>query len=316
MRIFVAGAAGVIGRRLVPQLLDAGHQVTGMTRTAGRADSLRRLGADAVTCDVFDEDALGPSVRAARPDVVINQLTAIPPRVNPRAVETAMAETSRLREEGTRRLMQAARRAGVRRVISQSIAFAYRPAGPPLAVEDEPLYLDAPASFRPVVAAVAACERTTTTEPGIEGVVLRYGFFYGPGTTYAGGGTFAEDVGRRRIPVIGSGAGVFSFVHVDDAARAAVLAADAPEPGIYNVVDDDPAPVREWLPYYAGLLGARSPLRIPAFVGRLGAGAYGMYLFTKQRGASNQAARERLGWQPAYPTWRDGLIEPKERGPR
>lgn len=306
MRVFVAGASGVLGRRLVPSLLAAGHDVTGMTRSGARAEAIAALGARPVVCDALNEPALAAALMAARPQVVINQLTAIPSRINPRRVVADMAATNRLRGEGTRNLVRAAERCGARRVISQSVSFAYEP-GPSVAVESDSLYLSAPPAFRPMLDAVNTCERTTTATSGIEGVVLRYGYFYGPGTIYARDGTFASDVIRRQLPIVADGAGVFSFIHVDDAAAATVLAIDTPAPAVYNIVDDAPARFGEWLPYYAELLGAPRPRRFPAFLGRLGGGRYGMYLLTEQRGASNRAAKERLGWKPKYATWREGF---------
>jgi nucleoside-diphosphate-sugar epimerase len=306
MRIFVAGAAGAIGRRLVPALLSAGHQVIGMTRSAPRADEIRAMGAEPVVSDALNPAALSAALNEARPQVVINQLTAIPPRLNPRQIMAGMAATNRLRGEGTSNLVKAARDAGARRVISQSIAFAYAPAAGS-AVEEDPLFDDAPLAYRPLVDAVEACERSTISTPGIEGIVLRYGYFYGPGTVYARDGTFASDVLHRRIPILGSGAGVFSFIHLDDAAAATVLALNAAAPRVYNIVDDEPVRFGEWLPSYAALLHAPRPRRVPAFLGRLAAGPYGMYLLTQQRGASNRSARTRLGWTPRFASWRDGF---------
>ena len=307
MRIFVAGASGVIGRRLVPVLIEAGHQVTGMTRSAARAAEVRTLGGTPIVCDALDEDRLSAALVVARPQVVINQLTAIPSRLNPRRIGAEIAATNRLREEGTATLVNAARLAGAVRIISQSIAFAYAPFGTTLAVEEDSLYGDAPPAFRSFVRAVEACERATISTAGIEGIVLRYGYFYGPGTIYARDGTFARDVRRRRIPIVADGAGVFSFVHVDDAAAATLLAGETAAPAVYNIVDDEPVRFGEWLPQYASFLGAPRPLRIPALLGRLAGGAYGMYLLTQQRGVSNRAAKERLGWRPQHATWREGF---------
>lgn len=311
MRVFLAGASGVIGRPLVRLLVEVGHEVTGLTRGRG-VDAIRAAGAAAVTGDALDRAALGTLVAAAKPEVVINQLTAIPARINPRTIGTAFRMTNRLRDEGTRNLIEAAIAAGARRVVSQSVAFAYAAAGGDLAVESDPLFEHAPPAFRPVVQAVQACERRTLGTPDIDGVVLRFGYLYGPGTAYARDGAVAADVLQRRLPIVGRGAGVLSFVHTGDAARATLRALEAPAGATFNVVDDEPVPVREWLPEYARLLGAPAPRRIPAWLGRLAAGAYGVHMMTRQRGASNAAARARLGWEPLYATWRTGFARELE----
>ncbi|MCA9522282.1 MAG: NAD(P)-dependent oxidoreductase [Myxococcales bacterium] len=306
-RIFLAGASGVIGRRLVPMLRSAGHAVVALTRHERNAASLREMGVEAVVADVFDRARIREIVEAERPDAVIHQLTAIPPTLNPRHVARQMEPTNRIRREATEILLDAARAAGVRRFVAQSISFVCRPEGPPLSTEDEPLFLDAPTPYRGVIAAVSALEKTTLSNPDVEGVVLRYGFFHGPGTIYAPGGPFAEDVQRRRIPIVGEGAGVFSFVHVDDAARATLLALEQEKPGIYNIVDDRPLAVSDWLPRYAAALGAPPPWHIPRWLGRLGAGPYGDYLMCVQRGASNAKARRVLGFEPQVPDLVAGL---------
>ena len=244
MRIFVAGASGVLGRRLVSLLTGAGHDVTGMTRSASRVDNIRTQGASPIVCDAFDKDALSAALAAARPEIVVNELTAIPGRLDPRRINDGMAPTNRLREEGTRHLVAAARSAGTHRIVSQSIAFVYQPSDKTLATEDEPLYDDAPRAFQAMVRGVRACERTTLETEGIEGIVLRYGYFYGPGTIFARDGSFATDVMRRRVPIVGAGNGVFSFVHLDDAAAATMLALDAPASAVYTSSTMSP---RRWV---------------------------------------------------------------------
>ena len=278
-----------------------------MTRSVSRAQELHARGVQSVIADAFDAARLRDAVVEATPEVVINQLTNIPRRLNPRRIEEEMAATNRLRMEATRTLVEAAQAAGAHRVISQSISFLYDPKGAALATEDEPLHHGAPAAFSDLVRAIDASERTVLGAEGVAGIVLRYGYFYGPGTIYASDGSFAEDVRRRRVPIVGDGEGVCSFVHVDDAAAATVFALEHGEPGTYNVVDDDPAPVRTWLPTYAQLLGAARPFRVPKLVGRLGAGAYGLYFMTQQKGASNEKAKKRLRWEPRYPSWREGF---------
>ena len=307
MKIFVAGATGVIGRHLLPRLTNEGHEVTAITRSADRIDQIRAQGAQPVVCNVFDRDRLKEVVLAAEPEIVIHQLTNLPHRIDPRRVKQALAQTNKLRSQGTEILMEAARSAGVRCFVAQSISSYYAPGSSSPAGEDEPLYHEAPAAFADIVQAIDALEDKVLNTPEINGIVLRYGYFYGPGTVYAADGAFAGDVRRRRIPLVGNGGGTFSFVHLEDAAAATVLALKHGQRGLYNIVDDEPAPMREWLPIYADLLEAPRPMRLPKFIGRLGAGRFGLYFMTEQRGASNKRAKEQLGWRPAYSSWRDGF---------
>jgi nucleoside-diphosphate-sugar epimerase len=309
MRVFVAGATGVLGRRLVPSLVESGHDVTGMTRSGDKQDALRGAGADPVVCDALDREAVREAVLAARPEVVVHQLTAIPPGFNPRRMAEEFAPTNRLRTEGTRHLVDAAVAAGTRRIVAQSIAFAYAPVGDWVKTEDAELYLDAPEAFRGTVEAVHALETAVLGTDGLEGVALRYGFFYGPGTSYAPGGPIAEQVRRRRFPIGGRGTGRFSFVHLDDACRATIAAVEGGDPGAYNIVDDAPAAVSEWLPAYATAIGAPPPRRLPGWFVRLVAGPYALYSLTELRGASNARARERLGWTPQLASWRQGFAK-------
>lgn len=305
MNIFLAGASGAIGRALLPKLLLAGHRVTALTRHVDRAHRLQRAGATAVIGDVYDRDRLRRLVDQAQPDAVLHQMTSIPPRVNPRHVDDDLAETNRLRIDGTRNLIAAA--TGAKWFVAQSIAFAYAPR-PTVALESAPLHDNANRAFAPLIAAVRNLEAQVLERRG--GTVLRYGFFYGPGTVYAPGGSFHADVLARRIPVPLPGTGVFSFVYVDDAAEATLRAIG--HPGCFNIVDDDPAPVRDWLPAYASAIGARAPRSVPGFLARLAVGAYGHYLLQEQPGASNARARRELGWSPSLPSWRDGfrLLQP------
>jgi nucleoside-diphosphate-sugar epimerase len=306
VRVFVAGATGVIGRRLVPLLVEAGHEVTGMTRSPERASALREQGAEGVVADALDAATVREALGRGRPEVIVSQLTDIPRELNPRHYERQMAGNDRLRDEGTRNLLAAADGA---RVVAQSISFAARPAPDRPTTEDDPLWLDAPASFRRSVEAVASLEDQVT---GSDGVVLRYGYFYGPGTSYAADAAIAALVRRRRFPIVGGGTGVWSFIHVDDAARATVAALDPQvAAGVYNVVDDDPAPVRDWLPAYAQALGAPAPRRAPAWLGRLAGGPFAVAMMTVAQGASNAKAKRELGWTPELPSWREGF--PKSR---
>ena len=308
MRVFLAGGTGVIGRALVPQLRDAGHEVTAMTRFEERADRLRALGVEAVVCDAFDTERVVLAVEAARPEVVVNQLTDIPKAINPRKMAEQFTTNDRLRTEGTRNLMRGASAAGARRLISQSIAWAYAPTEG-LWTEEDRLWLEAPEPLGRSVNAVAALEEATLGADGVEGVVLRYGFFYGPGSAYASDGSTAAMVRKRAFPVVGDGAAVYSYIHVDDAAAATVAALDHGPPGAYNVVDDDPGKVREWLPEYAEALGARPPRRVPRFLARLGAGKFAVYMMTGLQGATNAKAKRELGWQPRWASWRHGFRE-------
>lgn len=305
MRVFLAGATGAIGRRLVPMLVADGHHVTGMTRSAGKAEQLRRAGAEPVVADALDGAALEAAVREAQPEAVIHQLTALPQRIDPRKIERDFVLNDRLRSEGTRLLVDAAKAAGAKRIVAQSIAFAYAP-GPPgtLRGESDPLFLDAPKSFRRSAHALADLESTVL---GASGIVLRYGYFYGPGTSMSSSGSMAEDLARRRLPIVGRGTGVWSFIHIDDAARATVAALTREGPAVYNIVDDDPAPVSEWVPALAEAVKAPRPWRVPASIARLAAGSYGVLVMTRGQGARNELAKRELGWQPAHPSWREGF---------
>ncbi|HZI92002.1 MAG TPA: NAD(P)-dependent oxidoreductase [Thermoleophilaceae bacterium] len=307
MRVFLAGASGAIGRRLVPQLLEAGHEVTGMTRSAESAERIRALGAGAAVCDVFDREQLDTAMREAAPEAVIHQLTALPEDFDIRKID--YEPTNRVRTEGTRNLIDASVAAGTRRMVAQSIAFMYAPEGGTIKDEGDRPFADAPAPFDSGVKATLNMEEQVTGTPGLEGLVLRYGQFYGPGTYYAHHGNLAEETRKRRQPIVGGGTGVFSFIHVDDAAAATVAAIERGTPGIYNVVDDDPAAMREWVPVYAEALGAKPPLRLPKWVGRLAAGSFAVSMATELRGASNAKAKRELGWQPRYASWRDGFRE-------
>jgi nucleoside-diphosphate-sugar epimerase len=307
MRVFLAGATGVIGRRLLPLLVKGGHQVTAMTRRDERLAGLREAGATPVVCDVFDAEGVRAAMEAAQPEAVLHELTDLPPNIDPRKMEEQAAGNDRIRTEGTRNLIAAAVAAGARRVVAQSIAFAYAPSGAGSKKEDDPLWDDAPWPWSRSVQALHELEDRVTQTEGIEGTVLRYGFFYGPGSAYAGDGHFAGEVRRRRLPVVGKGTGVFSFIHVDDAAAATVAAMERGAPGIYNVVDDDPAPMRDWVPAYADAVGAKPPRRVPTWLARLIGGRYTAAMATQLRGASNTKAKDELGWQPRHPSWREGF---------
>ncbi len=297
MRVLVVGAGGAIGSRLVPQLAEHGHQVTGTSRSAAKAGYLRSLGAEPMTLDVLDADAVRGAVAAARPDAIIYQATALTGISFSRNMDRAFGPTNRLRTEGTDNLLAAARDAGVSRFIAQSFApLRYAHAGGPVKDENDPLFVP-PASARQMVGAMAHNDEAVTAAGGI---ALRYGGFYGDADNAMIGA-----VRKRQFPMIGNGGGIMSFIHVDDAAAATVLALGA-EPGIYNVTDDEPAPMRDWLPALAAALGAKPPYRVPAWVAGLLMGKL-LPMMTEARGASNVKARKELGWTLRYPTWREGF---------
>jgi nucleoside-diphosphate-sugar epimerase len=303
MRVFLAGATGALGRQLVPLLQSAGHEVSALVRDPERAPA----GVQAFHGDALDRASVMDAVLAAQPEAVMHQATALSAGTsNPRRMAAATAPTSRLRTEGTANLLAAADAAGVSRFIAQSIAFAYAPRGPRVLDEDAPLNLDGPRQMRPVVAAVAELERQVLDASG---VVLRYGWLYGPGTAFARDGETATMVRRRAYPLGGDGEGIWSFVHVRDAAEAAIAALDFEGSRVFNVVDDHPAPLREWLPEFARLLGAPPPRRVPLWMLRLAAGQVAAEGVTQQRGASNARARAELGWSPRHADWRSGFAE-------
>ena len=297
MNVFVAGATGVIGRRALPLLVAAGHHVTGMTRRADRAPLLNAMGATPVICDVFDQTRLTDVVTDSSCDVLIHLLTDLPNRFKPRS---STEPTDHLRRAGTRNLLRAAQAAGVHRVIAESIAFLYRPSGRAPKTEADPPWLDAPGSFGPTVAAALDLERQVCE---LDGVVLRFGWLYGPGTWYAPDGSIARDVNRRRYPIVGEGLGTWSFIHVDDAATAVLAALERGEPGIYNIVDDQPRAMSEWLPAFAAAIGAPRPPRVPTWLARIVAGPAAAELSARLAPATNAKAKAKLDWAPRHRTW-------------
>jgi 2-alkyl-3-oxoalkanoate reductase len=308
MRIFLLGGSGAVGRRLVPLLVAEGHQVTATTRTPAKAAGLAALGARPVIVDGLDRAALAEAVGSARPDVIVHQATAIPEGLDLRHFDRSFALTSRLRSEGTDNLLAAARAAAVPRLIAQSYTgWPNARTGGPVKTEDDPLDPAPPAPMRQALEAIRHLESAVTSAAGIEGVVLRYGSFYGPGTSIGpASGQVTRLVRQRRLPVVGGGGGIWSFTHIDDAATATVAALERGR-GVYNIVDDDPAPVVQWLPRLAAALGAKPPRRIPAWLARPLIGELGVAMMTTVRGSANARARRELEWVPGYPSWRTGF---------
>jgi 2-alkyl-3-oxoalkanoate reductase len=310
MRIFVAGATGAVGRHLVPILVAGGHSVTGLTHRPAKAAAVRALGAEPVVADGLDSEAIKAAVAAAKPDVIVHEMTDLKDASDLRAFDKTFAISNRLRTEGTDHLLTAARDVGVTRFIAQSFCgWPYARAGDPVKSETDPLDPDPPEEFRRTLDAIRYLERTVTGSASPEGIVLRYGAFYGPDTGLFDG-PFVAQLRGRRAPVLGDGGAWWSFVHIEDAAQATALAIERGRAGnIYNIVDDEPAPVSTWLPALAETLGARKPFRIPAWAGRLVAGEHMVVMMTQSRAGSNAKAKRELGWQPEHASWRQGFAE-------
>ena len=308
MRVLVAGATGAIGKQLVPRLVAAGHEVHGMTRSDSKQAMLYELGAVPVVADALDPDQVAEAVGRARPDVIVHQLTAIG-ALDMRHFDRDFALTNRLRTEGTDNLLSAGQAVGVRRFVAQGVSGygAYARTGGPIKTEEDPLDAAPVRAMRETLGGIRHLEEAVLGASWTVGIVLRYGVFYGPGTSMAPGEEQFELVRKRKFPLVGDGGGVWSFIHVGDAAEATVAAVEHGRRGVYNVVDDDPAPVAEWLPALAQQLGAKKPMRVPRFIGRLFAGEAGVVMMTDVRGASNAQAKLDLAWRPAHPSWRQGL---------
>jgi nucleoside-diphosphate-sugar epimerase len=301
MRVFVAGATGVIGRPLLAQLAAAGHEPIAMTRSTEKAEALHARGIETYVCDAYNAPGLTRAVADARPDQIVHLLTDLPDAINMRRFEQETASTGRLRRVGTANLIAAAVAAGVERIVAESIAFVYAPVGDSVKDEDAPL---ASAALPSAAEPVADLERQVLA---VGGIVLRYGWLYGPGTALALDGSWAASLRRRLLPIVGAGSGVFSFIHVDDAASATLAALEHRGPAIYNAVDDEPAPLHEWVPAFAHAVGAPKPWRAPTWVGRLAAGRIAVEMMSELRGASNTRIKRELGWQPKYASWREGF---------
>jgi nucleoside-diphosphate-sugar epimerase len=312
MKVFVAGAGGALGQQLLPRLAEGGHEVVGMVRSEAKAPLVGELGARPVIADALDPDAVAAAVAEAEPEVIVHQLTALSGKLDLRHFEREFALTNRLRSEGTDHLLAAARAVGTRRFVAQSFAgWPFARIGGPVKSEEDPLDPDPPAAFRTTLAAIEHLEAAVTGADWIEGLALRYGGFYGPGTSLSlhPDGEHTEAVRKRQFPVVGSGAGVWSFLQIEDAAAATALAVKGGAPGIYNVVDDEPAPVAEWLPDLAAALGAKPPRHVPRWLGRLLAGEAAAAMMSEVRGAANDKAKRELGWEPRYASWRQGFRE-------
>ncbi len=308
MKVFVAGASGAVGHRLVPLLVASGYDVVAMTRSEGKADSLRAAGAEPVVADGLDAGEVTRAITRSQPEVVIHQMTGLTGVSSYKKFDEEFSVTNRLRTEGTDNLLNAARAAGVRRFIAQSYGnWNYARTGTGLKGEDDPFDPDPPANQRKSLEAIRHLEDAVLGAQGMEGIVLRYANFYGPGTGFALDGDLAELVRQRKFPIVGNGGGVWSFIHIDDAATATIAAIEHGAPGVYNIVDDEPAPVAAWLPELARALGAKPPRRVPVWLGRLAAGEVGVSMMTQIRGTSNAKAKRELGWQPRYQSWRDGF---------
>ena len=312
MKVFVAGASGAVGAPLVAELVTAGHEVVAMTKTASRQDGLRALGARPVVADALDPDAVARVVGEAEPEVIVHQLTALSGATDMRHLDRFFAVTNRLRTEATDHLLAAGRAVGARRFVAQSWAgWRYARTGPQVQTEADPIDPDPPAVLRSGVTAIRYLEEAVTTIEWGEGLVLRYGVFYGPGTgiSSAPDAVMAALVRKRRFPLVGDSSGVWSFIHIEDAAAATAVAVERGRPGVYNIVDDDPAAVREWLPALAKALGAKPPRHIPRWLGRLAAGEAATIMMTDVRGASNANAKNDLRLELRYPSWRLGFAK-------
>ena len=310
MKVFVAGSTGAIGRALVPQLIENGHEVVALVRNDRKAQALLAVGAKVVLADALNKEELTAAIRKAEPEVIIHQLTALAHAGNFKRLDDEFVLTNRFRTEVTDTLLEAARLVGTHRFIAQSFCgWPFAREGGPVKTEQDPLDPNPPTSFAKTLAAIRYLEDTVRKTVDLQAFALRYGLFYGPGTGIAKDGPVAELVRKRMLPIVGNGAGIWSFIHIHDAARATVAAISNGSPGIYNVVDNEPAPVTTWLPALADAVGAKPPYRVPAWLGKLAIGDGGVSMMTQIRGGSNAKAKRELGWEPTYQTWRRGFVE-------
>jgi nucleoside-diphosphate-sugar epimerase len=310
MKVLVTGGTGAIGKFLLPLLVENKHEVTALTRSVTKGEQIEDIGVSAIIVDPLDKQRLTAAVRRAEPDVIIHQLTALSGVGNLRNLDQDFALTNRFRTEVTDTLLAAARTIGTRRFIAQSFCgWTYAKKGGPVKTEEDPLDSNPPENFTKTLAAIRYLEDTVRKTTFLEGVALRYGMFYGPGTAIGKGGTIVRMTKKRRFPVIGGGGGVWSFIHVLDAARATVAAISRGAAGIYNIVDDDPAKVAAWLPVLAKAVDAKPPYRIPHWLGELTIGKGGVSMMTQIRGCSNAKAKHELNWTPIYPSWKIGFVD-------
>jgi nucleoside-diphosphate-sugar epimerase len=310
MKIFIAGSTGAIGRILVPKLVEDGHEVIALVRDDRKAEALLAVGAKVAVADALNKAELTAAIRKAEPEVIIHQLTSLAHVGNFKKLDEEFVLTNRFRTEVTDTLLEAAHLVGARRFIAQSFCgWPFAREGGPVKTEQDPLDPNPPTSFAKTLAAIRHLEDTVEKTVDLHAFALRYGLFYGPGTGIAKDGPVAELVRKRMLPIVGDGAGIWSFIHVHDAARATVAAISSGSPGIYNVVDNEPAPVTTWLPALADAVGAKPPYRVPVWLGKLAIGEGGVSMMTQIRGGSNAKAKHELGWEPTYQTWRRGFVE-------
>ena len=311
MRVFVAGSTGVVGRNLLPLLVESGHEVIALTRSFEKAERLESTGVNAVVADAFDKEGLTKAITKANPEVIVHELTALDQGVADfKKFDEAFTLTNRLRTDVTDTMLNAARLAGAHRIIVQSFCgWPFAREGGPVKSEEDRLDPHPTGSFRKTLAAIQYLEETMNKTIDREALVLRYGFFYGPGTAIARDGPIVELVKKRQFPIVGDGGGIWSFIHVQDVARATAAAVSNGPPGIYNIVDDEPAPVSVWLPFLAEAVEARSPRKVPVWLARFILGDGGVSMMTQIRGCSNAKAKRELNWQPIYPSWRRGFVE-------
>ena len=312
MRVFVAGSTGVIGRNLVPLLIESGHDVIALSRTPQKARQLEALGARVALADALNKEQLTAAIRKAEPEVIINELTALAGNEtgNFKKFDEEFALTNRFRTEATDTMLAAGRMVGTRRFITQSFCgWPFAPVGGPIKTEEDPLDPNPPASFSKSLAAIRYQEDVVRKATYVQALALRYGLLYGPGTGIAKGSAIIELVRKRRMPIVGNGAGIWSFIHVNDAARATAAAVSRGDPGIYNIVDDEPAPVSTWLPALAAAVGAKPPRHVPVWLAKFAIGDGGVAMMTTMRGGANAKAKRELGWQPVYSSWRRGFVE-------
>jgi nucleoside-diphosphate-sugar epimerase len=310
MKIFVAGASGALGKQLVPLLAEAGHEVVATTTSPQKVETLRALGAQPVVLDVLDPEAVGRAISEAEPEAVVHEATALSGVGGSfRKMDETFAQTNRLRREGTDNLLAATLAVGARKLVAQSFAgWTFAREGAAVKDEDAALDPDPAPNARELVAAIRYLEERIVAAKELDGIVLRYGGFYGPGTSFAEDGESVQAIRKRKFPIVGDGGGLASFIHVEDAARATVAAIERGRRGIYNIVDDEPAPVAAWLPYAAAAVGAKPPRHVPLWLGKLFAGEMLATMMVEGRGASNAKAKRELDWQPLYRSWRDGLV--------